>query len=1344
MQTPSGPSDGSQSVISDRFAIEREAGRGGMGVVYKALDLRTGQTVALKILRRNAHAGRERERFEREAQVLSTLRHPAIVSYVAHGQTPEGSHYLAMEWVDGYPLTERLRSGPLGVGEALTLLRLIASGLSEAHRLGIIHRDLKPSNILLRGGKLSGATILDFGIARGGILPVVTQTGVIVGTPEYMSPEQARGRRDLTPASDVFSLGCLMFECLTGHPPFVSEQLAGVLAKILFDQAPLLSSILPDVSQALEQLVAAMLAKEPGDRIADAGSLVLRLAALRPLQDAAGIASTDEVRRPESSITDAEQALVGVLVANQPMIIPEQETLEIDANEADAAQWKGVQAAMMQLGGRPEWLADGSLVVTVQGRPGGFATDLALQSARCALLLRDLQPNATVAMAMGRGQVAQQLPIGEAIDRALRLLRVANPGGPNGRGGLARPSEDAVRIDSVTAGLLLGRADLVQRSDGSALLLGLQREVDPTRPLLGKATPCIGREQDLLGLERTLHASVEESSACAITLTAPPGVGKSRLRHELLRRLRSSDLHMRCVSASCESQRFGASYGLLRQLLRTLFGLTENESLDERRARLLQHPLNPWPRREAESPLPFLGELCGISFPDEDHPVLRAARREPQQMSEQIVRAFVEFLSSLVAQQPLLIVLDDVQWCDTLSVKLLERALRALHDRPMVVLAFARPEVDERFPNLWAGHGQRIRLAGLSRRASERLVYHTLGAKTPPEAVARIVNLADGNALLLEELIRAAAAPSGTPQPDTIMAMLQSRIGRLPPFQRLLLRAASVLGQDFSRGGLRALLGAAADSVDLDSQLVELIDAEIVVRMATGATGESTYAFRHALLRDAAYTLLTDADRSLGHRLAARYLAGLAEREAPRNTLRDVRTEPLAIAEHYRQGGDPEVAVPYYVQAAEEAFSHHDLAETQRLTELARGCGASGQPLGMLLSLQSWVAYWNGQEHRILEIGSDAISLLVRGSAWWCKTTSLIASSAIGIGRRADGKVLVQILLDTSPTADVFDAYLEALGRVLCAFSARLEREWARRLLGRIRSLLPQAPRRDTIGVGIALLAESLYLHDLAPQPFREVTLLQEALAIFQAARERRLQLWAQQCLGEALCNAGARDQGLATLRQAVQRAQALGQPLLVTESRASLADLLVHSREPAYADEAETIAKELLDIGPLDATAGTGSGLRGSALLILAGVLLQRGEFGPAEEQAHQAYHLLEGRPLRQIAAQTLMVRALLAAQRYAEASVQADALQHVMDSWGGAGQPEVAARVAIAEAFEADGDVPGARKSLDVALALIQRASESFPGEAERQRFQQEVPENAMAAEFALIIELRQDARA
>lgn len=1337
MQTPSGPSDGSPSVVNDRFAIEREAGRGGMGVVYKSVDLRSGQTVALKILRRGSHGSRERERFEREAQVLSTLRHPAIVSYVAHGQTPEGSHFLAMEWVDGYPLTERLRHGPLNIGEALSLLRLVASGLSEAHRLGIMHRDLKPSNILLRNGKLSGATILDFGIARGGILPVVTATGVIVGTPEYMSPEQARGRRDLTPASDVFSLGCLMFECLTGRPPFVAEQIAGVLAKILFDQAPPLSSILPDAPHALEQLIAAMLAKEPAERIADAGSLVLRLAALRPLQDASTVAQTDEVRRHDSNLTDAEQVLVGVLIANQPLIVTDQETLEIDANESNSAQWKSVQNAMLQLGGRPEWLADGSLVVTIAGRPGGFATDLALQSARCALHLRDLQPNATVAMAMGRGLISQPLPVGEAIDRALRLLRIANPSVAANRSPGPRP-DDAVRVDSVAAGLLLGRAELVQRSDGSALLLSLAREVDPTRPLLGKATPCIGREQDLLGLERTLHASFDESTACAITLTGPPGVGKSRLRHELLRRLRSSDLVLRVLSASCDSQRFGASYGLLRQLLRSIFGLNENDSVEERRAKLVRSPLNPWPRRDSESLLPFLGELCGISFPDDENPALRAARREPQQMSEQIVRAFVEFIGSLALQQPLLIVLDDLQWCDTLSIKLLEQTLRTLHDRPFVLLAFARPEVEARFPNLWTGIGQRIRLAGLSRKASERIVFHALGTNTPVEVVTRIVNLADGNALFLEELIRAAASPSGAPQPETVVAMLQSRIGRLPAFQRLVLRAASVLGQSFSRSGIRALLGATVDTLDLDSQIVELLDAEMVVRLSNSRyPGETEYAFRHALLREAAYTLLTDADRSLGHRLAARYLASVAEREQTHHTLRDLRPDPLTIADHFRAGGAPELAVAYYVQAAEAAFAHHDLAETQRITELARSSGAHGQHLGMLLSLQSWVAHWNGQGQRILELGSDAIALLERGSQWWCRTTSLVASSAAAMGRRADAKVLAQILLDTSPTSAVLDAYLEALGQVLTTFSCRLEREWARRLLQRIHLLLGQVPRRDSIGVGVALLAESLYLHDLSPQPGRQVTLLQEALTIFAAAQERRLQLWAQQCLGEALCNCGAREQGLTQLRQGVQRALALGQPLLVIHSQSKLADALVQSREPQLATEAETLANTLLDVSKLGAMATAST--RGDALLVLAGVRLLRGEWQPAEDLAHQAYQQHEGLPLRQIAAQTLMVRALLGARSYAEASVQADALQHALDSWGGAGQPEVAARIAIAEAFEADGDLQGARRSLDIGMHLIQRAADGFPGESERQRFLQEVPENALAAEFSLIVQQR-----
>lgn len=139
--------DGMLTVINDRFVLEKEAGRGGMGVVYRAMDLRTGKPVAIKLVRRVGRPLRELERFEREAQVLSTLRHPAIVAYVAHGSTGDGARYLAMEWLNGEPLTQRLRRGPLDLDEALVLAKTVAGALVEAHRQGVMHRDIKPGNI---------------------------------------------------------------------------------------------------------------------------------------------------------------------------------------------------------------------------------------------------------------------------------------------------------------------------------------------------------------------------------------------------------------------------------------------------------------------------------------------------------------------------------------------------------------------------------------------------------------------------------------------------------------------------------------------------------------------------------------------------------------------------------------------------------------------------------------------------------------------------------------------------------------------------------------------------------------------------------------------------------------------------------------------------------------------------------------------------------------------------------------------------------------------------------------------------------------------------------------------
>jgi serine/threonine protein kinase len=195
-----------------------------MGEVYRARDLTTDVLVALKLLAPGGGAP-ERQRFSREAQVLRDLRHPNIVRYIDHGMTEEHRPYLVMEWLEGEDLETRLRRGALPFGATLSLLRGLCDGLAAAHSAGVIHRDIKPSNIFLRGGDCARAVLLDFGLARRTKAPPMTATGALLGTPAYMAPEQARGACELTPAADVFALGCVFFECLTGQPPFVGQHI---------------------------------------------------------------------------------------------------------------------------------------------------------------------------------------------------------------------------------------------------------------------------------------------------------------------------------------------------------------------------------------------------------------------------------------------------------------------------------------------------------------------------------------------------------------------------------------------------------------------------------------------------------------------------------------------------------------------------------------------------------------------------------------------------------------------------------------------------------------------------------------------------------------------------------------------------------------------------------------------------------------------------------------------------------------------------------------------------------------------------------------------------------------
>lgn len=284
-------------IIEDRFELERLAGAGAMGSVYRAWDHKLGKAVALKLV----HDPADAPRFDREAATLEAIDHPGIVRYEAHGRTQLQEAYIAMEWLEGETLSSRLERGPLTLAEALSLGSAMARALGAAHAAGIVHRDLKPGNVLLVGGSLERPKLVDFGIAHSADLSAGEQAqGEWIGTPGYMPPEQMRAGGRATPASDVYSLGCILFRALTGRLPYEGATSVEILQQAARKDAPRLRQLVAQTPLALEDLVASMLAREAKHRPADGARVAEELERLRPKPIAsASLAQARELgRRP--------------------------------------------------------------------------------------------------------------------------------------------------------------------------------------------------------------------------------------------------------------------------------------------------------------------------------------------------------------------------------------------------------------------------------------------------------------------------------------------------------------------------------------------------------------------------------------------------------------------------------------------------------------------------------------------------------------------------------------------------------------------------------------------------------------------------------------------------------------------------------------------------------------------------------------------------------------------------------------------------------------------------------------------------------------------------------------
>ena len=272
------------AALADRYTVERELGRGGMATVYLAEEKKHGRKVAIKVLRPEITAALGTERFLREIGIAAQLSHPHIVPLIDSGDAG-GLLYYVQPHVPGGSLRERLtQTRQLSLKDALRIAQEIGAGLDYAHRQGFVHRDVKPENILFADGQ---AVLADFGVARA-CRPDedaerrrerVTEVGFAVGTPEYMSPEQASGAQDLGPASDVYSLACVLYEMLAGDPPFTAARAQAVMAKHVTEAPRPVRGFRPEVPMSVELAIAQALEKDPARRTASAAQFIAALVA---------------------------------------------------------------------------------------------------------------------------------------------------------------------------------------------------------------------------------------------------------------------------------------------------------------------------------------------------------------------------------------------------------------------------------------------------------------------------------------------------------------------------------------------------------------------------------------------------------------------------------------------------------------------------------------------------------------------------------------------------------------------------------------------------------------------------------------------------------------------------------------------------------------------------------------------------------------------------------------------------------------------------------------------------------------------------------------------------------
>ncbi len=1267
------------ATVAGRFRIEARVGAGAMGEVFRAADLTDGRVVAIKLLRENVPDGRPR--FSREVRALERLSHPGIVGHVAHGQA--ALPYLVMEWLEGEDLRARLAREPLTIEQTVRLGCELADALAHVHEHGAVHRDVKPSNIILERGAIERPKLVDFGLAR--LLDVDGQpgeefasaSGILVGTPGYMAPEQARGSAG--PPADVFGLGCLLYKCLTGHPPFQAPDMVGTLARVLFDDAAPPSEQVPQTPAALDALLLRMLAK-------DAPKRPTAREVEQALRRIGGHETTERRTNEPRALTGRERRIVSVVLAYRGANDDGEETLLGTKSSVAAPEvLERVRALGEEYAAHVEFL--GPSVLAVFADRGG-ATEQSARAARFALALRAVLREIPIAVTTGRAEIAQRI-VGDAVESAVALARVTAP--------------TRVAADPITVGLLGADFEVASEGDRLWLVRALPRGEVAPRTLLGKPTPCVGRDRELSALDAALSDVIAGPRAEVALFVAPSGTGKSRLRYEWLRRLRErGGTHV--VTARCDAMTGTAPLALAAQWVREAASVVPADPPERAHALIAARVAAIAPPADAPRLTDFLAEIAGANPPKAPVGVqLSEARDDPMLMSDQVRAAFTDWLRWETETMPFVGVVDDLQWGDAASVRLIDAALDALREAPLFVFALARPELHASFPALWEGRNVAQRQLGeLGTNAATELARSVLGGDASADEISALVKRASGNAFFLEEMLRAHAEGQDGDAPATVQAVVQRRLESFDEPVRRALRAAAIFGMSFWTGSVEALVGGGK----AEAVLRTLRDREVVSPRPTARfEGDEEWVFRHAYVRDAAYAMLTSEDRMLGHRLAGEWLEARGERDA------------LVVADHFERGGRAERAVPHLRRAAKQALDGNDLDLVVKNVERARAAGATGEALGELARYAAEALRWRARLAEAVSYAELALQELSPSTPTWYAALAELATASTVQGS-VEALLRAQRLLVEDPSPNAFvGARVVALARLagqLVVAGRPAEAD----------ATITLAERSD-LGSSVraqARLAQARSLRALhASDPANYRRNVSEAQLLFEAIGDRRNACVQAVNLASAMLNMGRTKESIERFEAARATAASLGLARIVALMDQNVAQAWLAEGDVERSIEVQQKAAAFFE-------AQRDRRLECYSRIYLAWALAAAGRQDDAVAEAERA--VVAGGPLPPALAGARATLADQLMRRGGEderAAELARAAHATLEELGGLEECEALVRIVFVEAAFRRGDVAAARAELNRALTRLDERMKDIEEPSWRVSFLSNVAEHA-----------------